>query len=102
MRSQFPDQPTTRNAGAERHRQARRAAGRKLGFLIHAAVFVLVNGALLAANVSTGGHGRVWAAWPLLGWGLGLAIHGLVAYGPIEGLRRRLVARELERIRDSG
>ena len=88
------------DADAERRKQARRAAGRKLGFLIHATVFVLVNLALLGANLVTGIHGRFWAIWPMLGWGLGLAIHALLAFGPVEAVHRRLLERELERDRD--
>ena len=76
-------------------RQARRAAGRKFGFIVHATVYLLVN---LAIAVSAALAGRpALAAVPLAGWGLGLMIHGLVALGPLGALRRRLVDRELER-----
>ncbi|MFO1198603.1 MAG: 2TM domain-containing protein [Burkholderiaceae bacterium] len=77
-------------------RAARRAADRKLGFFIHLTVFVLVNAGLVVLNLATGRF--AWSAFPLLGWGLGLAIHGLVALGPIEQLRKSLIAREEARI----
>lgn len=71
---------------------ARRAADRKLGFYIHLTVFVLVNAGLVVLNLATGRF--AWSAFPLLGWGLGLAIHGLVALGPIEQWRKSLIERE--------
>jgi hypothetical protein len=77
-------------------RRARRIAGRKLGFTIHAAVYLLVNVLLIAVDLRTGSVR--WSVFPLLGWGIGLAAHGLVAFGPFEQLRRRLVEREVERL----
>ena len=34
----------------------------------------------------------------ILGWGLGLAIHGFVALGPVDRLHRALVDREIARL----
>lgn len=77
------------------HRAARRAAGRKLGFAVHATVFVLVN--LAIATFATFAGRPVFAVVPLSGWGLGLLIHGMVALGPLVALRKRLVQREIAR-----
>ncbi len=79
---------------------ARRIAGRKLGFFIHATVFVLVNAALIGLNLSTGRH--AWSAFPLLGWGLGLAVHALTALGPMQRWHEMLTARERTRIAGRG
>ena len=70
---------------------ARRRAGAKLGLYIHALVFVLVN--LLMAVLSAS-SGRNWAIYPALGWGLGLAIHGAVAFMVTGGMMDRLVEHE--------
>jgi hypothetical protein len=80
-------------------RRARRRVGMKMGFCIHALVFVLVNLGLFALNAYTGG-GR-WAIFPLLGWGLGLAIHGIVTFVSLQGdgWRDRMVQSEMERLR---
>lgn len=80
-------------------RRARRRVGLKIGFYVHALVFVLVNLGLYALNSATGGHR--WSAFPLWGWGLGLAIHGIVVFTRLqgEGLRQRMVAQETERLR---
>jgi hypothetical protein len=49
-------------------------------------------------NLNTGGHR--WHALPLLGWGLGLAIHGLVTWLSLrgDGLHQRMLDREIRRL----
>lgn len=73
--------------------QARRRAGAKLGWYIHACVYIAVN--LLLAVLSAMSE-RSWAVFPALGWGLGLAIHGAVVFLVTGGggLHQRLVERE--------
>lgn len=52
---------------------------RMRGLCIHAFVYVLVNALLIAVNLLyTPGH--YWFLYPLLGWGLGLAIQALVVF----------------------
>jgi hypothetical protein len=76
---------------------ARRRAGHRLGFLIHAAVFGAVNLALIAVNlVTTPTH--PWAVFPLLGWGLGLLMHGMAALGVFGRMHAPLLERELARL----
>jgi hypothetical protein len=79
--------------------QARRRVRIKTGFALHGLVYLLVNSALLAVNRLAGGSR--WHLGPLLGWGLGLGIHGLVTLLALrgDGLRERLVARELQQLR---
>jgi len=78
---------------------ARRRVGMKMGFYIHALVFVLVNAGLYVIN--TVGGGPNWHFYPLLGWGLGLAIHGLVTFVMLAGggLRERMLEREIESLK---
>ncbi|MBL8858392.1 MAG: 2TM domain-containing protein [Planctomycetes bacterium] len=79
--------------------RARRRVDRKLGFYVHALVYVLVNLGLFGINHFTGGPR--WHLMPLMGWGIGLAVHGIVvlATGSGVGLRERMVAAELERMK---
>ena len=79
--------------------RAQRRVRRKIGFLIHAFVFVVVNVGLYAINAFTG-EPR-WSHFPLFGWGLGLAIHGIVTFVSLQGdgVRRNMLAREIERLR---
>ncbi len=80
--------------------RARRRVGMKLGFYTHALVYVLVNLGLFAIS-SVSGRGN-WHVWPLLGWGVGLAIHGIVTFIGLsgEGVRGRMLEREIERLRN--
>ena len=79
---------------------ARKRAGAKLGWYIHATVYVLVNLFLFAASYHAFGS-RNWSLGPLLGWGLGLALHGLSVWflGAGACLRERLVQRERDAIK---
>lgn len=78
---------------------ARKRVGMKLGFLMHLAVFVLVNAGLwFIAQVTGSGP---WHRFPLWGWGLGLAIHGIVVLIALSGggLRERMIADEYEALK---
>lgn len=78
-------------------RLARRRAGARMGWYVHALVFLAVNVVLATLSFSSGRH---WAIYPALGWGLGLLIHGLVVWVVLGGggLQQRLVAQERERL----
>jgi fatty acid desaturase len=80
-------------------RRARRRVNQKMGFYIHATVYVLVNLGLAAINFASGGNS--WHLWPLAGWGLGLAIHGFVTFASLngDGLRDRMLDDEVQRLR---
>ncbi len=79
--------------------RAKKRVDIKMGFLVHLTVFVAVNLGLFVLNSVTGGHR--WHMFPLWGWGLGLAIHGLVTLLALrgQGVRERMMAAELERLR---
>lgn len=78
-------------------RLARKRAGAKMGWYVHATVYACVNASLLAASALMDRH---WALYPLLGWGLGLALHGIAVWGMGTGskLRERLVRQEREKL----
>ena len=83
---------------ADRHSleaRAQRRVRRKMGFFIHAFVFVAVNLGLFALN-QLSGQPRA-THFPLTGWGLGLAIHGFVTLVSLQadGFRRRMLDQEL-------
>ena len=56
------------------------------GFYVHVGVYVIVNAALLAINLLSSPD-TLWFYWPLLGWGIGVAIHAftLILEGGILG-----------------
>lgn len=78
-------------------RLARRRAGAKLGFYIHAAVFAAVNLALFAINRQFSPH-YAWHFWPLGGWAIGLAFHGLAVFLAGSGLQERMIENERRRL----
>lgn len=82
--------------------RARKRGALKLGFYTHLLVYVCVNAGLMLLNFVQGSHR--WSVWPLMGWGLGLAIHGLVTFASLrgEGVRERMLASEIERLKKSG
>ena len=79
-------------------RLARRRAGAKMGWYIHATVYVLVN---LFLVILASSRGQNWAMYPLLGWGLGLLIHGAVVFfvAPGGNFYDRLLDRERKSLR---
>jgi len=79
-------------------RIARRRAGAKLGLYIHAAVYVAVNAFLALVQMQTTPQVH-WNLWPLAGWGLGLAIHASVVLLAASGLRERMEANELRKLK---
>lgn len=80
---------------------ARRRASAKLGWYLHAGIYIAVN--ILLAVLSAH-SGRNWAVFPALGWGLGLAIHGVVVWLKLtqHGFYARMVARERAVLEKSG
>jgi hypothetical protein len=83
----------------ELDRLARKRAGAKLGWYFHAAVYIAVNLFLLAMS-DIGWGQRAWSIKPMLGWGLGLALHGASVWllGPGGDLREGMVQKERVRL----
>jgi len=63
----------------QRYERARKRVEALKGFYTHAAVYVLVNIGLFVINLLAGGSW--WFFWPLIGWGIGLAVHALNVFG---------------------
>ena len=49
------------------------------GFYTHLIVYAIVVGGLFALNVIRPSN-HFWAMWPAIGWGIGVAFHGLNVY----------------------
>ena len=96
----------SKTAEQEEMRLARKRAGARVGFMIHAAVFVAVGLLFLVmsqAGITTHAAARHahWPLFPMAGWAIGLFFHGLAVYarGPFSGIRERMIQTELQRIR---
>lgn len=86
---------TTTRLSNDLDRLAQQRARRKMGWYLHALVYITVNLGLAALAAFSG---RYWAIFPALGWALALLIHGLAVFVfmPGNGLRERMVQRERE------
>lgn len=89
--------PSTEGSSATALDQlAHRRAKAKLGWFLHATVYLIVNAGLIALSVAGGRH---WALFPLLGWGVGLLMHGISVWLlPGSGMMERMVRRERDRL----
>jgi hypothetical protein len=76
-------------------RKAKRRVRSKVGFLWHLAVFCLVNGGLLAINL-THTPTYFWFLWPLAAWSVGLLLHATSVF-MVSGVNGDMVAHEIER-----
>jgi hypothetical protein len=78
-------------------RLARKRAGVKMGWYIHATAYIAVNLGLVLLSAMSGRH---WAVFPALGWGIGLAVHGIVVFLVTggAGLHEKLVQQERNRL----
>jgi hypothetical protein len=86
---------TSRDQANEVAKAVRRVNAR-LALYIHLAIYVAVNLLLLLINLLTS-PGYLWFLWPLLGWGLGIAIHALATtlIPEVLSLRQRMIEKEL-------
>ncbi len=61
----------------ERFEMARKRVEDLKGFYMHLFVYIIVNLGLFLLNILTAPR-ALWFYWPLIGWGIGVAIHGFV------------------------
>ncbi|WP_202319021.1 2TM domain-containing protein [Archaeoglobus neptunius] len=62
----------------------------KRGFLVHLAVYLLVNAMLIVINLIYSPE-AIWFIYPLIGWGIGISMHYLFG---VHWLERTLEERE--------
>lgn len=70
---------------------------RRARFGRHLLTYLIVNAALVAMNLA--GGGAFWAIWPILGWGLGLALQGARALPRPSDEDREQILRRLSKRR---
>lgn len=74
--------------------QARKRAEAKYGFFVHAIVFAVVMTMLIVIDLMTS-PAEVWFIWPLVGWGIAVALHATGVF--LLGGRNRFVDTLTER-----
>ena len=81
-------------------RRAKKKVEEKLAFYLHLGIYLAVNILLLVINLLTW-EGVPWFIYPLLGWGVGVVIHGMVAFldssRKMAGIKERMLEREIQR-----
>ena len=80
------------------YRRAAVRATMQRTFYRHVMIYIVVNVALAAVNLLKDPN-HLWFQWGMLGWGIGLLVHGLKVYSyRWSGSRReQMIQRELER-----
>jgi len=63
-----------------RYQNAKKRVEALKGFYTHLTVYILVNLLLFTINMLTS-PGSLWFYWPLLGWGIAVALHALRVFG---------------------
>lgn len=83
----------------EKYRKAKERVEEIKGFYIHLFFYVIVNCGLLAINlIFVPNHW--WFFWPLMGWGIGIAAHGLTVFGLGGFLGKDWEERKIKKIMD--
>ncbi len=63
----------------ERYEAAKKRVDDIKGFYVHILIYLVVNFMLFVINIVTS-PGTYWFYWPLIGWGIGIVIHGLSVF----------------------
>lgn len=64
----------------ENYEKAKKRVEEIRSFYSHLFVYLAVNMGLFLLNIITSPR-HLWFYWPLIGWGIGLSIHGLSVFG---------------------
>jgi hypothetical protein len=67
----------------EEYQKARDRVQEIKGFYAHAAMYLLANAGLAVLNLATlkKNDSVIWFIWPLIGWGIALAVHAISVFG---------------------
>ncbi len=103
MTQDFSSTPLSSLTDEQRRQRAIQRIKARYDFKVHLVVFVVVNAALIAMWYATsrsadGALGFFWPIFPLLGWGIGLALHGYTTYFP-PAVTEEQIQREMGRLR---
>ena len=71
-----------RRANRKRKYEEKTLREKKIDFKRHFRTYLVMSFFFIALNVF-GNSYNFWAIWPILGWGIGVAMQGLSLYGPL-------------------
>ena len=84
-----------------RYQNARRKVAALRQFYIHLTVYIVVNLFLFILNMLTSPD-RLWFYWPLMGWGIAVALHALRVFGSGRRLGAEWEERKVEELMREG
>ena len=84
-----------------RYQNAKKRVEDLRGFYTHLTVYVLVNLLLFILNVLTSPD-RLWFYWPLMGWGIAVALHGLRVFSTSRRFGAEWEGRKINELMEQG
>lgn len=88
-----------KNSEQEKYEKARKRVDELKSFYSHLFVYLAVNAGLFLLNMLTSPR-HLWFYWPLIGWGIGLTIHGLSVFGTQRLLGKDWEERKIKEMMD--
>jgi hypothetical protein len=64
----------------ERYEKAKARVAEIRAFYQHLVIYLIMNAVFIAVNLLTSPR-SLWFFWPLFGWGIGVAAHGISVFG---------------------
>lgn len=79
----------------ESYKKAKKKVKEIKGFYSHLLTYVLVNLFLIFINLKYSSH-YLWFLWPLIGWGLGVLINGVIVFDALPFLNKEWEEKKIE------
>ena len=89
------------NEQETRYQNAKKRVEALKVFYVHLTVYVVVNLFLFALNMLIS-PGSLWFFWPLLGWGVAVALHALRGLGAGRGLGAEWEEKKMQELMKEG
>lgn len=83
-----------------KYREAKRKVARLRGFYTHLAVYLAVNMLLFLIDTITSPD-TLWFFWPLMGWGIGIALHAVLVFSNAGRLGAEWEERRIRKIMEN-
>jgi len=103
MSDDFPKAPITAMTEEQKRELAIQRIKARHDFRVHLVIYLVVNAALVllwyvTSRGADGVLGFFWPVFPIVGWGIGLAMHAYTVYFP-PSLTEDDIQREMKRLR---
>lgn len=87
------------NQNEERYNKAKKRVEAIKGFYGNLTSYIVVNIGLLIINLMTSPN-ELWFYWPMIGWGIGVVIHGMKVYNYLPFLGKDWEERKMKEFMD--